>query len=497
MGALHDVESVFGWSDMSLIERLAVMPDEMRDGYLLSMTEADFANPDFWLRPQQLDVVRSKAWVTILSAGRGSGKTRAGSVWVIERAKIPDTRFALVGRTVADVRDVMINGESGIMASSPPDFVPVYTPSLRKLEWPNGSVALTYSADSPSQLRGPQQNYSWCDELAAFPTNPDSSGATTWDNVLMSTRLGESPQILATTTPKRTALIRDLFRQSTIEPERISLFQTSTLANRANLSPEYMQAIYDKFTGTHLERQELFGELVGDAPGALWRSSDIVVMPVDPTIKVNFIIGVDPAVSNTGGDDTGIVVICHTLGRDPLKRAAWVMEDLTMNGPPDEWAKVIVDAHDRYREHDQAVGSPIVVVEGNQGGELLRLVIQQINPDIPIAIVKAIKSKAARAEPVVMAYRKQRVFHADDFPKLNDEMTGWEPTSNWSPGALDANVWALNTALVDPRPVLPLMPVKVAGTDWVQGTIPSAIPAYKRDPYTSTHIGLQAAPWRR
>ncbi len=215
-----------------------------------------------------------------------------------------------------------------------------------------------------------------------------------------------------------------------------------------------------------------------------------------PNTRFRFLIGVDPAVSNKGGDDTGIVVTAHTEYPDVAKRVAWVMEDLTMNGPPDAWANVIVEAFRRYQKHDMSVGDPIVVVEGNQGGELLRLVIQQIAPEIPIAIVKAIKSKAARAEPVVMAYRQGRVFHLEDFPKLTDEMTGWEPESNWSPGALDANVWALNTALVDPRPTNPLMPVKVSGSSGDQ-KIANVIPKYRQDETRGVRIGLQAAPWRR
>lgn len=487
-------ELPFGWEDMSVIEQLSVMPEEMQEAYLASMSAVDFDNPDFWLRPQQLKVVRSKTWMTIFGAGRGAGKTRTGAIWVIERAKTPDTRFALLGRTVSDVRDVMIAGESGILASSSDDFMPVYTPSLRKLEWPNGSVAYTFSADQPSQLRGPQQHFAWADELAAFPINPDTSGATSWDNLLMSTRLGDFPQILVTTTPKRTALMRDLFRQAASDPERVSLHQTSTLANRANLSAEYIQTIFDKFKGTHLEQQELYGELIGDAPGALWKSSDIRILPIDPELKMQVLIGVDPAISNEGGDDTGIVVIANTLEHNPRDRQAWVLEDQTFKGPPDEWAARIVALWEKYKKFPQSDIDPIVVVEGNQGGELLRMVLHQVAPTMPVAIVKAIRSKAARAEPVVFAYRRKRVWHVDDFPKLVDEMTGWEPDSKWSPGALDANVWALTVALVDPRPIYPLMPIKVVGTGWQEAVLDNAVPSFRRG---RSNYGLDTAPWRR
>lgn len=424
--------------------------------------------------------------------------TRTGAHWVIERAKkFPGCRFALLGRTVADVRDVMISGESGIMACSPDWFMPTYVPSLRKLEWPNGSVAYTYSSDAPSQLRGPQQHFTWADELAAFNMNPDTSGASAWDNALLSTRLGEHPQILITTTPKRTAVVRDLFKQSRDPSSGVVLYQASTLANRANLSAEYIASIYARYEGSHLEQQELHGELIGDSPGALWRSDDFTIgTPPEKDEDGNPIpymrlVGVDPSVKKGGGgDDTGIIVVQATKDADPMKRRAWVLEDITMNGGPDEWAKTVVDAQVRWSRPEEPA---VIVVEGNQGGALLSLVLNQIAPGIPVAIVNAIKSKSARAEPVVMAYRQGRVKHVEVFPELVDELTGWEPdVSRWSPGHLDALVWALHTALVDQRPLYPFIPIVATTAPHV--SMDAAVPKFRKD---RKAMGMNIAPWRK
>lgn len=478
------------WDEMSRIEQLALLPEVERDILLDGITEQDLHDDAMVLRPKQLAVVNTTSWITAYMGGRGSGKTKTGARWINKRAKEnPGCIIALLGRTVADVRDVMIQGESGIIAESDIDFMPTYTPSLRKLEWPNGSVAFTYSSDSPNQLRGPQQHYLWADELAAFRMVPDDSGATAWDNALFSTRLGDKPQILVTTTPKRVQIVRDLFRQAKDKASGVVMHIASTLSNRANLSVEYINAIYEKFAGTHLERQELHGELVGDSPGALWKSSDITLgkPPIDEELMC--VIGVDPSVTKHG-DDTGIVVIACTKEPDILKRRAWVVDDLTINAGPEEWAQVVVSAQKKYSTPSQPA---IVVVEGNQGGELLNLVLNQLSPGIPIAKVTAIRSKAARAEPVVMTYRQKRVKHTQEFNDLVDELTGWEPDiSRWSPGHLDALVWGLHTVLVDPKPLWPFAPILVGSTH-SDKTIAAAVPSYRRE---RKGIGMAVAPWR-
>lgn len=482
------------WDEMSLFEQLSMLPEDTAEMILTDLIKRgiDPTGPEVMLRPEQLAIVHDlEAWISLFCAGRGAGKTRTGAGWVNDRAKDnPGCQIILLGRTVADVRDVMINGESGIMATAPKDFIPVYKPSLRLLEWPNGTTAQTFSADAPSQLRGPQGHFAWADELAAYPTKPDSSGATAWDNCLMATRLGDQPQILVTTTPKRTGVMRDLHKMAADDP-RVCLHQTSTLANRTNLSPGYIKAIFDKYGGTHLEQQELFGALIGDAPGALWRSTDIVIGSLpeatddEPAPNLITVIGVDPSVE-ADGDNTGIVLAKGTREREMSKRKAWVLEDCTMDGSPDEWAQ---EVYDLWLNNPDS----IVVVEGNQGGQLLRMVLHQLDPSMPVAIVKAIRSKAARAEPVVMAYRQKRVQHLEHFPLLEEEMTGWEPgVSRWSPGSVDAVVWALNTLLVDESPLYPFMPITASPPAIEE--VPVLVPSFRSD---RASTGMAVAPWRR
>lgn len=487
-------EDLRSLDEMSLLERAAIMPDGPdRDDLLMLILSMDANDPDLVLRPDQLSVVRGKSWIELMLSGRGAGKTFAGAHWVIERAKTPNTTFSLVGRTVADVRDVMVQGDSGILAVSPTDFQPNYMPSLRKLIWPNGSEAITYSSDVPSQLRGPQSHYTWLDELAAYRMVPDDSGASVWDNAVISTRLGENPQILVTTTPKRTPLIRELDRQAKTD-KRLRVTTVSTLANRANLSPAYLEALFELYAGTHLERQELYGELIGDAAGALLRGEDIIVDPDIPDREdMLVIIGVDPAVE-ANRDDTGIVVIMSTTERELHSRRAWVIDDLTTNGGPDEWAQIVVDLQEKW---STPRSTAIVVAEGNQGGQLISMVLKQINPVCPVAIVKASVGKEQRAEPITVAYRRKRVKHYREFPELVEEWTGWEPkVSRWSPGHLDACVWALHTALIDDKALRPFAPINVLSDGRRGDLLPSAVPPWRQGQGRVTGVGLAVPAWR-
>lgn len=491
------IEAPDDWNTLSTLEKLSLLPIKVRDQYLLQMIEQgiDLAHPpmEIELRPKQLDIINCSEWVLLMSMGRGYGKTLTGACWINSKAKEhPGCEISLIGRTVADVRDVMVQGPSGILAKSDPGFTPTYTSSTRKIEWPNGSTALTYSADNADQLRGPQSHFSWCDELAAYNPKPDASGATMWDNVLMSTRLGERPQILITTTPKRTPVVKNLIKESENTKESgVKLFTGSTMENRANLSAIYIRAIHNKYAGTHLEQQELHGELFGDAEGALWRTQDFHFADTPDNTDVITVIGVDPSVGKGGGDACGIVVAsAENLGWAEInKRKAWVMEDLTAQMAPDEWTRVIVDAHRRYP------GS-IVAIESNQGFELLRFVIHQIDPSIPIALVHSKMNKAQRAEPVVMAFRQGRVFLTDPLQDLVDECVTWEPaTSKWSPGRIDALSVALGTLLVDPRPLYPYMPAAqyIPNDDEVKKL--NVVPSWRQ--YHQTHSGLALPPWRR
>ena len=454
------------------------------------------------VQPMRCITVDSPNSMYLVSEGMiPTHNTRVGGAWVNDKArKNPGCIIHLVGRTVADVRDVMMKGESGILAYSDPDFMPVYTPSTRSVLWPNGSTALTFSADAPDQLRGPQSHYTWADELAAYPQKPDTSGLTMWDQIEISTRLGESPQVLATTTPKRTGVMRDLFDRAEKGLSTL-LVQGSSWENRSNLSREYMEYIFNRYIGTHLERQELYGELIGDSPGALWNSSDIVLQEPPEGIELITVIGVDPAVTY-GNDDTGIVVMCCDTNPDPFKRRAWILEDVTMNSPVEVWGKKVVDLQKEYSQVSKtnSRGAPaIVVVEKNQGHDLLKVLFKSegMERTAPVVDVSARVSKSQRAEPVVMAYRQGRVFHADDMPLLVDEMTSWEPGLNksFSPGRIDALVWGLAVLLVDPRPIAQWAPVLLSeNNNFANQTLGGVAQPWKKDRGVKT--GLGSAPWR-
>lgn len=448
-------------SNLSVMERLALCDDDERDRLLAGFGPDDLADPELWLRPDQLDAYHDTAPIVLVSAGRGAGKTRTGASWVNEKAHaMPGSIGHLVGRTVSDVRDVMVQGDSGILAVAPPSFTPDYTPSIRRLAWPNGSHALTFSSEEPSQLRGPQSHWTWVDELAALNHRPDDSGATAWDHVRIGTRLGPHPQIFATTTPKRVAAIRDLFRLARTTG-RVSLHGASTLANRAHLSAEYLRNLFTLYAGTALERQELYGELLDIVEAALWQPGDIRLATtawlVGDTLSV---IGVDPGLT-TGGDATGIVVVRSTTELALTQRRALVVADWTEPDlQPERWAARVVEAW--RTERDLSGNVPIIAAEKNAGGELVASVIEGVAGEnaLPVALIPAKGSKAGRAEPIVLAYRQDRVRHLDVLEPLVEELTSWEPPvpggsrgSGWSPNHLDALVHALRCCLVDETPL--------------------------------------------
>ena len=368
-------------SHLSLAERLALLSPGERtvalnallnptpDTDTLHITDPDtalqelLADAGFWLRPTQLQAIQDTAWIVVLLGGRGSGKTRTASHWVIEKAQTPGTRIHLVARTAADVRDVIIRGESGILNVSPPNFVPEYFPTLRRLTWPNGSQALAFSSQEPDALRGPQAHATLAEELPTWPPILDASGATAWDNCKISTRLGSNPQIMVTGTPRRSPQIKALLAQTGITKDdrteeerdseadaqpteangRITVHRTSTFDNRANLSPEYLTSLVEMYAGTTLERQELYGEMVDFVEGALFNENDLdpsnstrLVTPT--TAHTLTIIGVDPATGSTPNSATGIIVLRGTnptikpFSTDANTRSIHILDDLTVPG---------------------------------------------------------------------------------------------------------------------------------------------------------------------
>lgn len=433
--------------DFSLADKVALLPDDER-AEILKDLDPDGLIYDFtfWGRPSQLSAIESKAPFVIALAGRGWGKTRVMSEWVHRKAMDnPGCRIALIGRVVSDVRDVMILGESGLLSVTPPDERPKYVASVRRVKWANGSEAITYSADIAGQMRGPQQHFAACDELAAWRQKPDASGANMWANVQMATRLGSSPQIFVATTPRRVPDMMDLYAKAQDEPDQVDIIRGSTFANR-HLAKQFMDTVRGMYEGSHLGAQELEGELVGDITGALLSSGVIEdARELDgypPMLSLPLrAIGVDPSVSERPNDECGIVAIGSTGERQLHKRQAWIYEDASLLGSPQVWARRAVEMARKYKA--------VIVVEDNQGGEMVRMVMKNVDRTIPVVKVRAFHGKALRAEPVILAYEQSRIHHTDYFGELESQLTTWVPGETLkSPDRLDAAVHALAALLV-------------------------------------------------
>lgn len=358
-------------------------------------------------------------------AGRGSGKTRAGAEWLRE-IKEHCGRIGLVAPTAADARDVMVEGDSGILATSPPWDRPVYEPSKRKLTWDNGATASLFSAEEPERLRGPQHDAVWCDELAAWKYLRE-----TWDMMQFGLRLGTAPKAMVTTTPKPLPLIRELLKDPAT-----AITRGSTYDNEVNLAPSFFREIIKRYEGTRLGRQELEAEVLDDMPGALWTRAMIENARTDEWPEfLRVVVGVDPSGSDgeTGGSQ-GIVVA--GLGVDGL---FYVIEDASCKESPREWGKKAVDLLERYE-------GDLIVAERNYGGAMVQAVIETADENAPVKLVDASRGKHIRAEPISALYEKGRVKHLCISEELDDQLClmtheGYE--GDGSPDRLDALVWAL------------------------------------------------------
>lgn len=384
----------------------------------------------FWAREKQLPPQWNWFGWLIL-AGRGFGKTRTGAEFV--RMMVESGRWkrvALVARTAADARDVMVEGESGILAVSPPWFMPRYEPSKRRLTWPNGAIATTYSGDKPDQLRGPQHDGAWLDEMAAW-RYPEA-----FDQAMFGLRLGDHPQWIGTTTPRPTKLIRDLSKDPAVHVTR-----GNTYENRANLAKDTLAQFERKYAGTRLGRQELDGVVLDDVPGALW-THDLIelhrVMKAPELVRIG--VALDPAAtSNEDSAETGIVV--GGLGVDGH---GYVLDDCSLRGTPSEWAREALAAYHRF-EGDR------MVAEANNGGDMIEQVLKSVLPAgermPPYKKVHASRGKQTRAEPVSALYEQGLIHHVGGFAELEDQMCTWLPGET-SPDRMDALVWLFTELMV-------------------------------------------------
>ena len=435
-----------------LMETIALLsPDER--AAVLADVDLDELVWDWsaWARPEQLPPAGDDWNIWLVLAGRGFGKTRLASEWVREQARYTNDgqrRFALVARTAADVRDVIVEGESGIVNVSPPSEKPHYEPSKRRLTWPNGNTATLFTADEPDSLRGPQFTHAWGDEIAAWRQTPDAAGMTAFDNLRVGTRLGAKPKIVVTTTPKRVPLLYKLIEESNKTQDtnaKVIVTKGSTMDNAGNLSGAYLETILGVYEGTSLAKQELYGEMLDDMEGTMWtmemiESSRLGVLPPHAPLRV---IGVDPSVAENPRDECGIVVCASTADRDLYKRHAWVLEDASVLGSPEVWASKVVEMARRW-------GCP-VVAEVNQGGALVRSAINSIDPNVKVLEVHSKYGKALRAEPIVLSYEQGRVHHIGYLPDLESQMTTWIPESTKkSPDRVDALVHALTALMIKP-----------------------------------------------
>lgn len=465
-------------SRMSRAEIVARLPQRDREIFLMSLSpqEADALAWDwaFWGRPAQQEPPGDwSVWLAM--AGRGFGKTRLGAEWVRDNVcgstpmgRGRAGRIALVGETAADVRDVMVEGVSGILAVHPPGFRPTYHKSQRKLEWPNGAVALTFSAEEPDQLRGPEHDLAWSDELAKWRYAQE-----TWDMLQFGLRIGDHPRQLVTTTPRPIPLVREILKGEKSGDTVVT--RGSTFDNSLNLSPKFINNVRKKYDGTRLGRQELHAELLDDVPGALWNRIMLdrrtetnpkgALMGPDerlPQLK-RIVVGVDP--SGTSGesksaaqkgnrreeaesDEVGIIV----AGIDHNERC-YILDDRTSTGGPDEWGKAVVKA---YNDWD----ADLVIGESNYGGAMVEFVVRAASRSVPFKMIHASRGKHIRAEPVAALYEQGRVRHRGAFARLEDQMcsmtrNGYIGSSDIgkSPDRLDAAVWAVTELMLGKLPL--------------------------------------------
>lgn len=406
---------------------------------------------NFWGRPKQLepaDMASKRTWLIL--AGRGFGKTRTGAEWI--RTKIESGqwgRVACLAPVASDIRDVMVEGESGILATAHPNFRPEWMPSKNKLEYPNGAVVLCYPATEPDRLRGPQFYGAWCDELAAWDHLDDPFNA--WTQLQLGLRLGKSPKICVTTTPRPIRMIRML-----AEDEQTTITKGSTYDNKANLAPDFIHSIEQQYGGTRVGRQEIDGDILDDAPGALWTRHTIEkqrwtsALGKRPHMQ-RVVMGIDPATTNNeDSDETGIVIVAKDVTGQ-----GHVLADLSMSGSPDEWARAAIRG---YRDFavDRIVG------ETNNGGDLIERVLRTVDASISYKSVRASRGKIKRAEPVAALYEQGRVWHQGQFPLLEDQMSRFTPDGEFdkSPDRADAMVWALTECMLIKRDPTPFVKVR-------------------------------------
>lgn len=373
------------------------------------------------------------AWLTwLLVSGRGSGKTRTGAEFT-HRMSEAVGRIALVAATGPDARDIMIEGESGLVTIAPPGLRPHYEPSKRRVTWPNGCIGAIFSAEEPDRIRGPEHGYAWVDEPAHFALIQE-----VWDNLMFGLRIGRRPRVVCTTTPKPRPWLKELIKAPTTRIAR-----ASTYDNLDNLAPTFADLVIKRYEGTRLGRQELHGEILEDVEGALWTweliEPDRVPKPPDHFDRV--VVGVDPAGgAKRSNDETGIVVVGYAADH------IYVLADRSGRMSPYGWAMATDAAYDDF-------SADAIVAETNYGGEMVIANLRSAGVDKRVIGVHSRRGKAIRAEPIVAVYEQHRAHHVGTFAELEEELTTWAPYEDKeSPNRLDALVHAATNLIGRHRP---------------------------------------------
>lgn len=437
-------------------ELFSLLPDNIQNQVIDYLSE-EYCNEliycwMFWARPKQ--VYPSGDWATwLILAGRGWGKSRTGAETtkkVIESLGV--IRIALVGATAADVRDVMIEGESGLLAIYPEGEKPIYEPSKRRITFYNGTIATIYTGETPDRLRGPQHHFSWCDEIAAWKYPQE-----TWDNLQMGLRLGNNPQAIVTTTPRPIPIIKSLINDS-----ETFITSGSTYENKSNLPKRFFKAIINKYAGTRLGRQELEAQILDDNPDALWNRNLLEDQRLNHKELPNLddfkrvVVSIDPATtSNKKSDETGITI----GGIDKFNRG-YLIEDLSCKKSPNGWAKVAVEAYYTYK-------ADLIIAEVNNGGDLVESVIKTVDNKVAYKKVHASRGKFTRAEPISSLYEQGKVYHIGNFAKLEDQLCNWTPGED-SPDRLDSLVWLFTELMLNGGKKVKVKPsgMSTGGSRW-------------------------------
>ena len=442
---------------------LAAMAETERVGFLTTLAPAERMAFNWWMMAHPYQVPPSTGWsIWLLLAGRGSGKTRAAVEWILnEASQKPKSRWAVVGRTNLDVKNVMFEGESGLYTLCPPELIADYRKSVGSTELvlTNGARLIGYSAETPEKLRGPEHHGAWADEIASWTdAHLGPAKDTAWSNLMLTLRLGDHPKVVATTTPKPVSLLKrrpgdEDGTPGLLEQENVHLSTATTDDNIHNLAPTFRQQI-ELFRGTRLGQQELQGLLIQEAEGAFWTidglNEDRVTCDWDkpatrPSIQIPTIV-VDPSVSNEDGDQCGIIVGGLGLNRTSTREGhGYILDDTSGQFTVDGWAAEVVRTAKKWGEILGIDYRQIqILAEDNNGGALVAKNVLVADPSLKVKLFKAKGTKAERAYGASILYGAHRIHHVNSLPALESEMTTWTDGEKWSPNRLDAAAHLVN-----------------------------------------------------